>query len=96
MCPDSLREGLKNAKRPPKYLYINPTGANPTGTILSEKRRSEIYKLVCQHDLILLEDDPYYYVQVYERSSLNVPLEGVKDFVTIKFKLSITKIVTRG
>ncbi len=64
MCPDSLREGLKNAKRPPKYLYINPTGANPTGTILSEKRRSEIYKLVCEHDLILLEDDPYYYVQV--------------------------------
>jgi DNA-binding transcriptional MocR family regulator len=67
MCPDSLREGLKNAKRPPKYLYINPTGANPTGTILSEKRRSEIYKLVCQHDLILLEDDPYYYVQVQSK-----------------------------
>ena len=64
MCPKSLSEALKAAARPPKFLYINPTGANPTGTILSESRRSEIYRIVCEHDLILLEDDPYYFVQV--------------------------------
>jgi hypothetical protein len=38
MCPVSLRESLQSAQRRPKYLYINPTGANPTGTILSESR----------------------------------------------------------
>ena len=64
MCPVSLKDALQSAKRPAKYIYINPNGANPTGTILSENRRSDIYKLVCEHDLILLEDDPYYYVQV--------------------------------
>ena len=64
MCPASLRESLKSSERRPKYLYINPTGANPTGTILSESRRSGIYRIVCENDLILLEDDPYYYVQV--------------------------------
>jgi DNA-binding transcriptional MocR family regulator len=63
MCPKSLAEGLQSAPSKPKYIYINPNGANPTGTVLSEKRRHEIYKIACEHDLIILEDDPYYFVQ---------------------------------
>jgi hypothetical protein len=34
MCPDSLRDALKAAKRPPKFLYINPTGSTLVNCLL--------------------------------------------------------------
>ena len=61
----SLQQQLDKAEVKPKLLYINPTGANPTGTLLPLARRKEIYKLASQHDLLILEDDPYYYLQVH-------------------------------
>ena len=61
----SLQQQLEKAEVKPKLLYINPTGANPTGTLLPLARRKEIYKLASQHDLLILEDDPYYYLQVH-------------------------------
>ena len=55
MVPSSLRsilsqwkEGEEGEEARPKFLYINPTGANPTGTLLPEGRRREIYQLYCQ------------------------------------------------
>jgi len=70
MVPESLRSILSQWKAGPdgeegrpKFLYINPTGANPTGTILPQERRKEIYQLCCEYNLLLLEDDPYYYLQ---------------------------------
>lgn len=70
MIPSSLKEtlaqweeGEEGEPGRPRFLYINPTGANPTGTLLPEERRREIYRLCCQYNLLLLEDDPYYYLQ---------------------------------
>ena len=37
MRPDILRDVLSSSsssERPPKFIYINPTGANPTGKAL--------------------------------------------------------------
>merc|ERR1719471_1860082 len=47
----------------PKIMYINPTGANPTGTVLTPERRREIYQIACEYNILILEDDPYYYMQ---------------------------------
>ena len=52
-----------------QVLYINPTGANPTGTLLSVERRNEIYQLCCDYNLLLLEDDPYYYLQFGDKDT---------------------------
>jgi 2-aminoadipate transaminase len=52
-------EGLAQAKRLPKFIYLGPTFQNPTGTTIPMDRRRRIYELVCQHDLLLIEDDPY-------------------------------------
>lgn len=38
-------------------------GHNPTGCLLSIKRRKEIYELCCKYDIIVVEDDPYWYLQ---------------------------------
>ena len=64
----TLEELFKNYPHR-KVLYINPTGANPTGTLLSAERRKEIYQLCCDYNLLLLEDDPYYYLQFGEKES---------------------------
>jgi len=77
MKPDSLRrilakwsiDCLDSDDTSPKFLYINPTGANPTGTVLPIDRRKEIYDLCCQYNLLILEDDPYYYLQFGDEGS---------------------------
>ena len=78
MRPDSLKQILSQWSpgsedtNAPKFLYINPTGANPTGTVLSSERRQEIYKICSQYNLLILEDDPYFYLQ-YQDQDLRSP-----------------------
>lgn len=60
---DLLAEALSKtpaARR--KLLYVIPNGDNPTGITMSEKRRREIYEVVCKYDLLIAEDDPYYFI----------------------------------
>lgn len=38
-------------------------GQNPTSGVLSLQRRREIYALCCEYDIIVVEDDPYWYLQ---------------------------------
>lgn len=46
----------------PKALYTVPTGSNPAGTTASAARKREILALVRKHSVLILEDDPYYYL----------------------------------
>ena len=79
MVPDSLRSVLAKAVTKPKVIYINPTGANPTGTVLTESRRKEIYAIASEYNLIILEDDPNYFLQYLPNrpsSFLSLDTEG--------------------
>ena len=38
-------------------------GQNPTSGVLSLQRRREIYAICCEYDIIICEDDPYWYLQ---------------------------------
>jgi len=102
MIPESLRKILSQwtpgveSEDCPKFLYINPTGANPTGTVLPLDRRKEIYQLCCEYNLILLEDDPYFYLQFEEKhlrppSFFSLDTEGR----VIRFD-SFSKILSSG
>ncbi|XP_072946545.1 kynurenine/alpha-aminoadipate aminotransferase, mitochondrial [Epargyreus clarus] len=55
---DRLTRGLKM----PKMMYLIPTGNNPTGTVLPVDRRKKIYELACQYDFLIIEDDPYMFL----------------------------------
>lgn len=46
-------------------------GQNPTSGVLSLQRRREIYALCCKYDIIIVEDDPYWYLQYPTATSLN-------------------------
>jgi kynurenine/2-aminoadipate aminotransferase len=43
--------------------YTIPTGANPTGASLTLERKKTLYRLAQQYNLLILEDDPYYFLQ---------------------------------
>ncbi|OSD00598.1 L-tyrosine:2-oxoglutarate aminotransferase [Trametes coccinea BRFM310] len=49
--------------RRPHVLYTVPSGQNPTGSTLTVERRKRIYEIAQRYDLIIVEDDPYYFLQ---------------------------------
>lgn len=60
---DSWHE--RNPKSPkPRVLYTVPTGHNPSGATLSQERKQAIYAIAQKHNLLILEDDPYYFLQL--------------------------------
>jgi DNA-binding transcriptional MocR family regulator len=56
--PDALVDALRTGEKP-AFLYVIPTFQNPSGRTLSEERRQRIVELAREHDLLVLEDDPY-------------------------------------
>jgi len=51
-------------QRKPHVLYTVPVGQNPCGTTLTWERKKTIYAIAVKHDLIIVEDDPYYWLQM--------------------------------
>ncbi|KAJ1894333.1 hypothetical protein LPJ66_005252 [Kickxella alabastrina] len=49
---------------PLRVLYVIPTGQNPTGTTMALARRKSIYAVAQKHNLVIIEDDPYYFLQL--------------------------------
>ena len=66
--PEALRRVLRewdSSQGPtPRVLYTVPTGHNPTGASQSTERRRAIYDIAEEHDLIIIEDDPYYFLRM--------------------------------
>ena len=55
---DALERALAEGPKP-AFLYTIATFQNPSGRTLSEERRRRIAELAREHDLLVLEDDPY-------------------------------------
>jgi 2-aminoadipate transaminase len=56
---DRLAELLASGEAHPKFLYLLPTFQNPSGVSLTRERRHRLLELVKEHDLLVIEDDPY-------------------------------------
>ena len=48
------REGKKI-----KMIYVIPTFQNPAGVVMPESRRRKLVEIAREHDLMIVEDDPY-------------------------------------
>lgn len=58
----SIMENWPAGKPKPKCLYTVPYGCNPTGMTATLERRKEVLKLAREHNFMIVEDDPYYYL----------------------------------
>ncbi|KAJ4263363.1 Aromatic/aminoadipate aminotransferase 1 [Fusarium torreyae] len=56
-------ETARGARRP-HVLYTVPSGQNPTGATQSTHRRRALYAVAQKHDIYIIEDDPYYFLQM--------------------------------
>ncbi|KAK3394179.1 pyridoxal phosphate-dependent transferase [Podospora didyma] len=72
LLPESMDEMLANwdsshkegGARKPHVLYTVPSGQNPTGATQGEQRRRDIYKVAQKYDVYIIEDEPYYFLQM--------------------------------
>ena len=70
LLPSDLDSKLRNwdpaRGRKPFVLYTIPSGHNPTGITQSPARKTAIYDIAERHDLLILEDDPYFFLRLDE------------------------------
>ncbi|KAJ4417331.1 Aromatic/aminoadipate aminotransferase 1 [Neurospora sp. IMI 360204] len=71
LLPEAMDELLsgwdpkeREGRRKPHVLYTVPSGQNPTGATQGLERRREVYAVARKHDLFVIEDEPYYYIQM--------------------------------
>ncbi|TGJ85988.1 hypothetical protein E0Z10_g2739 [Xylaria hypoxylon] len=93
--PGGLEDVLANwndakGKRP-HLLYTVSMGHNPTSGVLSLERRSELYEICSKYDVIIVEDDPYWYLQypsaeIEEAKARNKPIPEFKAANTLPKK----------
>jgi aromatic amino acid aminotransferase I len=72
--------------RKPHVLYTVPSGQNPTGATQGTERRKAIYAVCQKHDIFIIEDEPYYFLQMQpytgrDQASAPAP-NSVEEFVS--------------
>lgn len=60
---DVLQNWDASRGKRPHLMYTVTIGQNPTSGTLGVERRKEIYALCSKYDVIIVEDDPYWYLQ---------------------------------
>ena len=79
LLPESMDEILSNwdagarGARKPHTLYTVPSGQNPTGATQGEARRRAIYAVAQKHDVYIIEDEPYYFLQMQPYTGQDAP-----------------------
>jgi DNA-binding transcriptional MocR family regulator len=96
IIPETLDEIMNNweGENKPKAIYIIPCGSNPTGASATMERKREVYDVCKKHNLLILEDDPYYYLQFKSprvASYLSIDVDGR----VLRFD-SMSKILSSG
>ncbi|KAL6943546.1 hypothetical protein ACO0OE_003434 [Hanseniaspora uvarum] len=79
-------------KKKKLVLYTIATGQNPTGLTQSLEKRKEIYDICCKHNVIILEDDPYGYLQLPKYDHEN-PLKNPYQDKSITLDIFCSKLL---
>ncbi len=90
---DALEHELRDGPRP-AFLYVIPTFQNPSGRTLGDEGRRRLVQLAADHDLLVLEDDPYGLVRFEGTAPPTLyELEGGER---VLYSSSFSKIVAPG
>ena len=76
MRMDSLSKALE-VNSNVKFIYTIPDFQNPTGNVLAEDRRIKMIELAEKHNVMIVEDNPYFYLRYDGR-----PIPPIKHYDT--------------
>jgi 2-aminoadipate transaminase len=91
--PDALEQALASGEKP-AFLYTIATFQNPSGRTLSEERRRRVVELAREHELLVLEDDPYGLVR-YDGAPVPTLFE-LEGGVNVAYASSFSKTIAPG
>ncbi len=91
--PDALEQALVSGPKP-AFLYTIATFQNPSGRTLTEERRRRVVEIAREHELFVLEDDPYGLVR-YDGEPLPTLFE-LEGGVNVTYASSFSKTVAPG
>ncbi|WP_028546089.1 PLP-dependent aminotransferase family protein [Paenibacillus taiwanensis] len=95
MIPEDIEAKLKQYK--PKFVYVVPTFSNPTGRVWSVERREVLLRLCTEHEVLILEDDPYGELRFSNNKVPNIAaLEGNVANRIVAYTSTFSKTVTPG
>jgi DNA-binding transcriptional MocR family regulator len=78
----------------PAFIYVIPNFQNPSGATMTPERRRRVLELAAQHDVVVVEDDPYGLLRWAGESYPTLcELDGCTRVVTLS---SFTKTVAPG
>lgn len=99
MRTDILEEKLaqmdKNERKRLKFIYTIPIAQNPAGVSLSPERKKHLLELASNHDLIIVEDDPYSYL-VFEDNVDTTTIRSMDKEDRVIYIGTISKILAPG
>jgi len=94
---DILEEKLDEMKKndiTPKFIYVVPTFQNPAGVVMPEKRRKQLIDIANQHDIVIIEDDPYGKLR-YDVDHIK-PIKAFDDEGRVIYLSTFSKILAPG
>ena len=94
---DILEETVKNLLKDditPKFIYVVPTFQNPAGVVMPESRRKKLMDLACEHDLVIIEDDPYGKLR-FDIEHIK-PIKSFDDEGRVVYMSTFSKILSPG
>lgn len=89
LLPESMDDILTNwnekerGAAKPHLLYTVPSGQNPTGATQGAQRRAEVYKVCQKHDVYIIEDEPYYFLQMQPYKTDAPPPTTREEFLKV-------------
>jgi 2-aminoadipate transaminase len=90
---DALADTLGRGPRP-AFLYVIPTFQNPSGRTLGADGRRRLVELAAEHDVLVLEDDPYGLVRF--EGTPPPTLHELEGGARVIYSSSFSKIVAPG
>ncbi|WP_019123690.1 PLP-dependent aminotransferase family protein [Brevibacillus massiliensis] len=95
------REGIRTdvleaqlARYKPKFIYTIPTFHNPTGVVMSMRRRKELLDLAHKYQVPILEDDPY--GEIHFTKHKFPPLKALDQHGYVIYLSTFSKVLFTG
>jgi 2-aminoadipate transaminase len=95
---DDLRDKVARALRAgrrPKCIYTIPNFQNPSGVSLAPERRQALVEIADRHDLLIIEDDPYFDIRFAPGEQQCGPLAALNPECVV-YVSSFSKVLAPG